>query len=163
MTDRWPAIRTHRPAHREYEMGHAASIGLAVVLIILPLLGLGLSWLSKAPVEEAAQGVTFYGVAQMLAYSPLVSWVGLMIGMPAVYSAIRLGYGGWLVTMAIGAIAGMIVLFVAVWFVIDFTGLRIVFIGGAFGALFAGVFWLAMRLTNPALFRASDLNARSAR
>ena len=153
MSDRWPPIRTHIDDLRGYEMGHAASIGLAAVLIGLPLLGLGLSWLMENEADNGGSGLSVYSVAQMMAYSPLVSWMGLILGIPLVYTAIRRGFGGWLVTMAIGALVGMVVLLATVWLALEVTGLRIALIGATFGGVFAGVYWLTMRLTTPALFR----------
>ena len=154
MTRRWPAVRTHTDDLLGYEMGHAASIGLAVVLIGLPLLGLGLSWMVESLANDGGAGLVFYSIAQMLAYSPLVSWIGLILGIPLVYAAIRRGYGGWLVTMGIGALVGTVILLVAVWVTLDSTGFRVALIGATFGAFFAGVYWLAMRLTSPGLLRA---------
>ena len=155
MTPRsWPAVRTHTDDLLGYEIGHAASIGLAVVLIGLPLLGLGLSWLFEGAASAGGAGLVFYSIAQMLAYSPLVSWIGLILGIPLVYAAIRRGYGGWLVTMAIGALVGCVVLLGAVWVALAAPGLRVALIGATFGAVFAGAYWLSMRLTSPGLLRA---------
>jgi hypothetical protein len=153
MTQSWPAVRTHTSEHHGYEIGHAASIGLVAILIGLPSIGLGLSWLVETQAVETDGGISIYSVAQMVAYSPLVSWLGLLLGVPAVYGAIRAGYGGWLVTMAIGSVVGTIVLLASVWIMMAFTGLRIALIGAVFGAVFAGVYWMAMRLTSPTLFR----------
>ncbi len=153
MTQAWPPIRTHMSEHHGYEMGHAASIGLVAVLIGLPLAGLGISWIAEGQDAQQGVGLSLYTVVQMLAYSPLLSWLGLLFGIPMVYAAIRRGFGGWLVTMAIGAAVGAAILLMVVWLTMDFAGLRIVVIGAGFGAIFAGVYWLAMRLTTPELFR----------
>lgn len=157
----WPALRTMGPGHLDYEMGHAASYALAAVLIGLPMIGLGASWMLDGNPAEMGSGLTIYSVAQMVAYSPLVSWLGLILGVPLVHTAIRKGFGGWAVALGIGGVAGAIVLSLSVWSFLSFPTVRIGLIGAGFGALFAGVYWLVMRLTAPALFRPRPLPAEA--
>ncbi len=152
----WPAIRTNGASHHQYEMGHAASIGLAIVLIGLPLLGLSVSWMIETSDTASYDGLSLYGFAQMLAYSPLLSWLGLAIGVPLVHWSIRWGFGGWLVTIAIGAICGAIVLNGAAWTTLDVVSIRIGLIGALFGGAFSAIYWLVMRLLSPVLFQAPE-------
>lgn len=55
---------------------------------------------------EFGLGVWF--VANALAFSPLFSWVGWLIALPAVWGALRLGGFGWLTAALIGAAAGFV-------------------------------------------------------
>ncbi len=150
-----PVLYTRPLSHREHDMGHAATRAIIAVLILVPLLGLGIGRLIQPASEVQASYMTGYGVAQMVGYSPLVSWLGLLLGVPCVHWSIRNGYGGWLATVSIGAVIGSAVLTACVLFMLDVISGRVAGIGAAFGFCFAAVYWGVMRWSNPALFRAT--------
>ena len=81
-------------------------VALWLAPVLVGFAGLAMYGLIGKTWAEFGLGVWF--VANALAFSPLFSWVGWLIALPAIWAALRLGWFGWLGALAIGAAAGAI-------------------------------------------------------
>lgn len=82
----------------------------------------------------------------MLVLSPIISLPVFICSAPFIIPALMRGYGGWLVTVVAGAVAG----FTSLLALDGFVWQRDVFtIGLVFGTFFGGVFWACTRLYFP--------------
>ena len=86
-------------------------VGLWMAPVAVGLVGLLMAVLTGRTWAEFGLGVWFF--ANALTFSPLFSWVGWLIALPAVWAALRHGWFGWggaaLIGAAAGAIAGSLV------------------------------------------------------
>lgn len=72
-----------------------AALGLLMLLLVTPL--------GAVSSDAALYGA---GIGYALLFSPMFSWIGWLIALPAAALALRLGWFGWLSAAAIGATAG---------------------------------------------------------
>jgi len=105
------AIRGDRVlAWRDWLTGYAAIWVLPIPLGLAMAFG---SLLYRWPFEALgraipADGPTSYvfGLGMVLVFVPAFSWIGLILSVPVVWAAMRLGLGGWLVFALGGAASG---------------------------------------------------------
>lgn len=126
-------------------------IGLTVAaMVLLPLVGLGLglgikAWLQISGVHSLL-GVQIYALG--LAVSPILSWLGYMICLPATCLLIRRNTGGVLPVTTLGAAVGAVLTHIwneppHPWTIDTF----IISVGAAIGATCMAAWWtLAMLL-----------------
>jgi hypothetical protein len=93
-----------RPLPWRALLASAAALWLAPVLP--GLLGLGLFLALGQALGEAA--LALWAASMALCLSPLFSWIGWLIALPAVALALRAGWFGWAGALAIGAGAGFL-------------------------------------------------------
>ena len=85
------------------------ALGFAVVALWLAPMALGLAGLLlfamlSQPAPEIALGLWFGSYALLL--SPVFSWIGWLIALPAIATALWRGWFGWITALAVGAGAG---------------------------------------------------------
>ncbi|SMY06580.1 hypothetical protein [Flavimaricola marinus] len=138
---------------RAREVGLAPHwMGILGVLLVVPIVG----WLFLAafgsiltwlfPDSEVSAAIM--GAAALAGLSPFLSWMGLLIGVPLAILAGYSGFGGWVVTLAGGALCGY-----AVGAVIGgaaMPGPPPIF--AVLGSVFGGFYWLSARLFCPEAF-----------
>jgi len=145
---RWPPIRTNPQAVAGKELSIAffctwvTWIGGGLIGFLLMLL----VWAAQAndlpiPVRHLS------GVTNILLYSPIISWVGLLPAMLLSIWAMRKGWAGWFTAISTGATVGSIALVaIARGDVNAFpTGIVV-------GSGFAAFFWLVARIRYPKAF-----------
>lgn len=107
-------------------------------------LGLGLLLVQKALVFAPDLRLTVALVALLLLYSPIFSWMALLLGAPAVVWLVRRGWFGWPVALGLGAALG--------------AGLAAALggmgpaVGPALGLMGGGAVWGSLRLMLPDVF-----------
>lgn len=81
-----------------------APLGLA--MLVLPILYQWpfqmLGW--PVPAQEPVSYV--FGLGWVILFSPMLTWIGLLISVPVVWATLRLGLGGWLVFLIGGGAVG---------------------------------------------------------
>ncbi|WP_377507731.1 hypothetical protein [Octadecabacter sp. R77987] len=139
---RWPAIHTTVGGQRHLTGRIYAGL-LALMLIVVPACGVMVAvvagWMGNGLNGSGPMSVLAL-VGVFLGYSPILSWAGLLIGMPLSVLAMSKGKAGWLVALAAGAIAGGLIGLL----------LQAVVVTAPFGALFGGLYWLFTRWLAPA-------------
>jgi len=148
MPSSWPAIQTDPAASKGKELGILLICALGMVL--LPVLLGGLSVMVSSVIGGASgRGAFVRGLEEIgfvLMYSPVASWIGLLIGVPMAFIAMRLGFAGWLIAVVAGLVAGFLITLAQ-------PGME-VFSMVALGGVFGGLFWLSGRLVFRSAFRA---------
>lgn len=141
---RWPAIRTPKGV----VPGWRAFLGASIISLVVPVLtGIALTILASlvfsGPGNTSPFGALLFTAGFFLGFSIYLSWVGLLMALPLVILAFRLGGAGWVTALAIGVLTG---------------GLIYLTLGMAWamtlplGAFFAAVFWLSLRWISPDSF-----------
>lgn len=165
-----PAVRTV-PARPGWQQLRAYLAGCASALLAAPLaFGLAARLLEASRPEldmtdyvPAPPLVEFaYSTCLHVAYSPVLSWVGLLIAAPLGALALARGWGGWLVATALFALVG-IVLLGGPSLVQALARRGVSALGEAFGAgasdaflasaIVGAAFWIGARLAALGLFR----------
>ena len=116
--------------------------------------------------SSAAQ--VLLGIPSIIAISPLLSWSGLLFGVPLAAHAARRGWAGWLVLCVMGMVLLPISLGLLLTILAGLTGHTAMrgpispgdVAGGILalaslaplGAIFGSAYWLALRLAAPQLF-----------
>lgn len=144
----WPAIKT--PDHTSQTLRVLDYILAAtVVWIAIPLFaGLLAALLRQASVvTDSAWGNDLLDLLLVVFVSPVFSWFGLLVGLPMMIYAARHNFAGWATAVGFGAAVPGLLIGLVFGNIID--GFKVFIIPGA---LFAGVFWLTLRLCNRAAF-----------
>lgn len=145
----WPAVRTV-PVSGGWPLWRPLLAGLVAALVGAVLLGAALLTVHSALQVLGPSGLAMSvleGFGFMTLYSPMISWVGLLVALPAAGVALRQGRAGWLMAVGVGVPVGAVI-----YSLIAGTWTEALVIGGVFGAELAMLFWLGMRLTAPAAF-----------
>ncbi len=146
---RWPAIRTPIGGHRE--LTALVVIKAALAGIISPALSGGalmLLGLTLGEIFGFAGGIpkAAFGIGLVLAYSPMLSWIGMLIGVPLSIFALSRGIAGWVATLGFGGLAGALV-----GAPIDNAPILAIA-----GMVCAGPYWLTLRWLRPQALIAID-------
>ena len=156
----WPIWRTDIPAARAAGLG-PHWMGVVSVLFALPILSVVVSvlasWVARYLFGAADLAQTLREVGAFFGMTPVGSWIGLLFAVPLAVLAGRRGFGGWLVAIVAGAVAGMIAN--ATLGGSGKTSAVMTF--ASIGAVFGAAYWLTARLTVPAAFRSPDQAIRN--
>lgn len=91
-------------------------------------------------------------VGLFIMWTPLVSFMVLLFGVPTAIIAMRRGYGGWLVAVTCGTLFGGITSVL-----MGFGGtIALTVLSFGIGAAIGGAYWLTARLCIPAAFQTPD-------
>ena len=150
---RWPAIRTTVGGHRHLTALIYAGL-LTLMLIVVPVIGFLIAVVTSPFVDELNNNILLsqlYIVGIFVGFSPMVSWAGLLLGVPLSILAMSRGMAGWGVAAGGGTLAGAL------------TG---VFLGSVmfmatFGAGFGLLYWIFLRWLVPAAVIAENTPVRN--
>ena len=149
----WPAVRTVPRPIRALGLAPFAA-GCAFVILVVPLVAwiaafCGAMLLDASGLEAPVAVQAVSRIVFLLSGSPLLSPAALVPALPAAFLLARLGWAGWLVALAAGALAGSVAAPLAngswrpwAW-TVEFA---------VVGAILGGAFWLGARLAAPGLF-----------
>lgn len=95
---------------RDWLAGYAATwilpVPLGLLMLVLPVLYMwpfdALGW--PIPAQEPVSYI--FGLGWVVLFTPMLSWIGLLISAPLVWAVLRLGLGGWVNFLLGGALAG---------------------------------------------------------
>lgn len=88
-------------------------VWIAPALLGAGLVGLGMLFGGPEFREAADAGasqalIVLFLLGYVLLFSPVLSWIGLLIALPLVWMLLRFGLAGWLNMASMGAIAGLL-------------------------------------------------------
>jgi len=95
---------------RDWLAGYAATwivpVPLGLMMLVLPLLYMwpfeALGW--PIPAHDPVSYV--FGLGWVVLFTPMLSWIGILISVPIVWSVLRMGLGGWVNFLFGGALMG---------------------------------------------------------
>jgi len=146
---RWPAFRTPRGGHRELTPGVvikaalAGIVGPALLGGVLMLFGTAFGDLFGYAGDLP---IAAFGVGVIMAFSPTLSWAGMLIGVPLSLFALSRGFAGWAAALGFGGLAGALV----------GAPLSSAPILAVSGIICAGPYWLTLRWLCPQALIATE-------
>jgi len=124
-------------------MWHVFAAAIAAYVIPVPV-GYGLMKLGLATGSDVLGGFGF-----MFLFSPLLSWLGLVQAFPVMFVLLRIGWGGLLPTLALGACLGVLHVLEVAAYTGSTVWRRQLVSGAIFGTIFIAIVWSWLRGRRP--------------